>query len=214
MTGLPSSPSYSRPSPLLLLRGKPACNPTLLTNLLPLPSPPPSTSPVPSLQGLGSALTLLSLWEDHRLPSPPLSPCPVPPLTPQHSRSLCGVGVDSPPSGRMGVKYLKPPYSRKNQVTKQKCTPRDPKKVLWFDTSNFFKKMQQEFGIWDTQVAFKRALEEYGVEEFHDVLGCMNCKWEGEDIIYCHRSRHHRSHPFHQCPPWGICCAPFAQLGL
>ena len=114
----------------------------------------------------------------------------------------------------MGVKYLKTPYSRRNRVTKQKCTPRDLKKVLWFHTSNFFKKMQQEFRIWDMQVAFKRALEEYGVEEFHDVLGCMNCKWEGEDIIYCRKSRHHCSHPFHQCPPWGICCTPFAQLGL
>ena len=104
ITGHPSSPSYSRPSPLSLLQGKPTCDHTHLTNLLPLPSPPPLTLPVPSLQGLGSAVTLLSLWEDRRLPSPPLSPCLVPPLTPQHSRSLCGVGVDSPPSGRMGVK--------------------------------------------------------------------------------------------------------------
>ena len=83
----------------------------------------------------------------------------------------------------MRVKYLKAPYSRKYRVTKQKCTPRDPKKVLWFHTSNFFKKMQQEFGVWDTQVAFKRALEEYGVEEFHDVLGCMNCKWRERTLF-------------------------------
>jgi hypothetical protein len=114
----------------------------------------------------------------------------------------------------MGVKYLKTPYSRKNQVTKQRCTPRDPKKVLWFHTSNFFKEMQQEFGVWETQNIFKRALEEFGVEEFHDVLGCVDCRWEGEDIIYCRKSCHHRSHPFHLCPIWGVCCAPFKQLGL
>ena len=35
----------------------------------------------------------------------------------------------------------------KTRVTKQWCTPQDPK-VLWFHMSNFFKKMQQEFGIW------------------------------------------------------------------
>jgi hypothetical protein len=96
----------------------------------------------------------------------------------------------------MGVKYLKTPYSRKNRVTEQTCTPRDPKKMLWFHTSNFFKKMQQEFGVWEMQGVFKRVLEEFGVEEFHDVLGCVDCKWEGEDIIYCRKSRHHRSHPF------------------
>jgi hypothetical protein len=38
--------------------------------------------------------------------------------------------------------------------------------VLWFHTANFFKKMQQEFGVWETQGVFKRALEEFGVEEF------------------------------------------------
>jgi hypothetical protein len=114
----------------------------------------------------------------------------------------------------MGVKYLKTPYSRKTWVTKQKCTPRDLKKVLWFHTSNFFKKMQQEFRVWDLQGVFKRALEEFRVEEFHDVLGCVDCKWEGEDIIYCCKPRHHHSHPFHQCPVWGVCCAPFEQLGL
>jgi hypothetical protein len=130
------------------------------------------------------------------------------------SRSKRGVGVDSPLSGRMGVKYLKTPYSRKTRVTKQRCTPWDLKKVLWFHTTNFFKKMQQEFGVWETQEVFKRALEEFGVEEFHNVFGCVDCKWEGEDIIYCHKSRHHRSHPFHLCPVWGICCAPFEQLGL
>jgi hypothetical protein len=90
----------------------------------------------------------------------------------------------------MGVKHLKTPYSRKNRVTKQRCTPRDPAKVLWFHTANFFKKMQQEYGVWETQNIFKRALEEFGVEEFHDVLGCVDCKWEGEDIIYCRKSRH------------------------
>ena len=82
--------------------------------------PPPSSlttsidSPVFNLQGLGSALTLLSLREDRRLLSPPLSPCLVPPPTPQLSQSLRSVGTDSPPSGRMGVKYLKAPYSRRN----------------------------------------------------------------------------------------------------
>jgi hypothetical protein len=40
---------------------------------------------------------------------------------------------------------------------------------------------------WDTQNAFKWALEQFGIEEFHDVLGCMDCKWEGEEIIYCHQ---------------------------
>jgi hypothetical protein len=55
----------------------------------------------------------------------------------------------------MGVKHLKTPCSRKTQVMKQRCTPWDPAKVLWFHTSNFFKKMQQEFGVWETQNIFK-----------------------------------------------------------
>jgi hypothetical protein len=88
----------------------------------------------------------------------------------------------------MGVKYLSHPYSRKNRVTKQWCTPWDPKKVLWFHTSNFFKKMQQEHGVWETQEAFKRALDKFGVEVHHNVLQCVDCKWEGEDIIYCQKS--------------------------
>jgi hypothetical protein len=54
--------------------------------------------------------------------------------------------------------------------------------------SNFFKRMPQDHRVWETQNAFKQALEEFGVEEFHDVLGCVDCKWEGEDIIYCRKS--------------------------
>jgi hypothetical protein len=212
-----TSPPSSRVSPLSLLLGKPVCDRMQLTSLLPLPSLQDSMLYVPNSRDLESALTLLSLQEDHCLLSPPLSLSPAPPpspLLPSRSRSTRGVGINSPPSGRMGVKYLKSPYSRKTGVTKQRCTPQDPKKVLWFHTSNFFKKMQQEFGVWETQELFKWPLEEFGVEEFHDILGYVNCKWEREDIIYCRKSRHHHSHPFHQCPVWGVCCAPFEQLGL
>jgi hypothetical protein len=185
MNGPLSSPLSSRPSPLLLLLGKPACDRTQLTNFLPLPLLQDSMSYAPNSRDLESALTLLSLQEEHLLLSPPLSPSPAPPSPLPHSRSSQGVGVDTPLSGRMGVKYLTTPYSRKTQVTKQRCTPRDPKKLLWFHTSNFFKKMQQEYGVWDAQEAFKRTLDEFGVEVHHNVLGCVNCKWEGEDIIYC-----------------------------
>jgi hypothetical protein len=116
MNGPLSSPPSSRASPLSLLLGKPVCDRMQLTNLLPLPSLQDSMSYVPNSRDLESALTLLSLQEDHCLPSPPLSPSPAPPpspLPPSTSRSIRGVGVDSPPSGRMGVKYLKTPYSRK-----------------------------------------------------------------------------------------------------
>ena len=92
-------------------------------------------------------------------PAPPPSPLPLPP---SKFRSTRGVGVNSPPSGWMGVKYLKAPYSRRTCVTKQTCTSQDLKKVLWFHTSNFFKKMQQDHRVLETQNAFKRVLDTGG----------------------------------------------------
>jgi hypothetical protein len=83
----------------------------------------------------------------------------------------------------MGVKYLKAPYSRKTRVTKQTCTPRDPKKVLWFHTSNFFKKMQQEFGVWETQGVFKRALEEFGWRSSMMFLDVLTVSGKGRTLF-------------------------------
>jgi len=57
------------------------------------------------------------------------------------------------------------------------------------------------------QEAFQRTLSDLGVEVEHNVLGCPDCRWEGRDVIYCPRSRHHRDHPFHECPGLGQeCC--------
>jgi hypothetical protein len=42
----------------------------------------------------------------------------------------------------------------------------------------------------------------------HDVLGCQNC-WTGQEIRYCPESIYNRSHPFHVCPGFLVCCSAF-----
>ena len=71
----------------------------------------------------------------------------------------------------------------------------------------FWQQRQAEYGTIMVQEAFRCTLSELGVETEHNVFGCSDCRWEGRDVIYCPRSRHHRDHPFHECPGLGQeCC--------
>jgi len=57
------------------------------------------------------------------------------------------------------------------------------------------------------QEAFEKVLSDLGSDLHHDMFGCRDCRWEGRDVIYCRKSRHHRDHPLHVCPGLGQeCC--------
>ena len=46
-----------------------------------------------------------------------------------------------------------------------------------------------------------------GIELTHDVFGCWDCRWEGQNVVYCIWSWHNWDHPYHVCPGLGQeCC--------
>ena len=57
------------------------------------------------------------------------------------------------------------------------------------------------------QETFQKVLSDLGVKVHHDVMGCKDCQWEGQEVIYYIRSHHNQDHPFHECPRLGQeCC--------
>jgi len=89
----------------------------------------------------------------------------------------------------------------------QRATPRDPTQRLRMEVRRFWQRKQREFGQVMVQEAFEKVCSDLGSELHHDVFGCRECRWEGKDIIYCSRSRHHRDHPLLVCPGLGQeCC--------
>ena len=205
--GFPFRPPFATSSPFASMRGSPTVPPAPLSLTVPLPEcfgPPRIDS-----DQLAGALHLLHLREGRLsspLPSPPSSPTPAPPPSPSPStppsRATSRSSISPPQLSKRSRRFVRP-YARKDQ----RCTPRDPSKVLRFQVSNFWQKLQQDHDVFAVQRAFREVLGSLEVEEHHDVLGCRECKFSDLGrVTYCTKSRHNKSHPYHSCPAYEICC--------
>ena len=101
----------------------------------------------------------------------------------------------------------KPLSRRENQENKKPYARQRATQRLRMEVKRFWQRKQREFGQVMVQEAFEKVCSDLGSELQHDVFGCRDCRWEGRDIVYCSRSRHHRDHPLHVCPGLGQeCC--------
>ena len=205
--GFPFRPPFATPYPSASMWGSPIAPPAPLSLTVPLPEcfgPPKIDS-----DQLAGALHLLHLREGRLispLPSPPSSPTPAPPSSPSPStppsRAISRSSISPPRPSKRSRQFVRP-YVRKDQ----RCTLRDPSKVLCFQVSNFWQKLQQDHDVFAVQRAFREVLGSLQVEEHHDVLGCRECKFSDLGrVTYCTKSRHNKSHPYHSCPAYEICC--------
>ena len=151
-------------------------------------------------------------------PLPPLSPCLE---SRMESLSLCsqldlGVNLPSlhysptalslpphlptPPLLNLSIKKRHSSTSRKERKVRpyQACKPSREGSRHQMRAIVAFHQCEDETDSWTAGQFYRKEVDHYGWDLYHDALGCLDC-WTGSEFVYCIKSHYNVLHPLHKC---------------
>ena len=69
-----------------------------------------------------------------------------------------------------------------------------------------FCHYEDETDSWTAGQVYRKEVEHYGWDLFHDALNCTDC-WTGSEFVYCIKSWYHVLHPLHKCLDSSCACS-------